>query len=383
MSVTLPVVAFAVLSSAAFVAGPPGLPEMLPHPTAYRMANQARAVVEGTVDKDGVVTITERFWVKPGDQLGAKIRVPALRNIDKGKVRPDSVVLFLDGDPQDGAWQPMHCIGKGARGVIWLAGKLAWGYGQRINPGGYTVTRWGNGWGRQRVDVSPQQLRQELRAGVVARKQWNAVAAIEDPGERAAALVRWFDPATSPDGERWRERMWPDLQQAVDAVGAPIVKPLARMVKIAADPEVVVAAGDALARLGRTAQPATPAFIARLRDLRGVQPIFLVRSLRNLCDPRAADVLRDYIAHEDLFVATAAAKALHAAGGRDVVERLVPRVPKAIDSPQTLSVVSSMLEVIHDLDPKTGERLVIERFLAEPQLMMQRPWLRRIRDTRR
>lgn len=361
----------------------PPLPEMLPHPTAYRMANQARAVVEGTLAENGVVSITQRYWVRPGDQIGAAITVPVLRGIDTAKLRPDSVILFLADNPRGDVWVPMHNLGKASRGVIWLEREAAWGYAQKMNPGGYSLARWGFGWGAQRVDASAKAVRQEVREGVVARQQWQATLRLRDPAARAAALVRWFDPKTSPDGKRWRERLWPELMKATDALGEPIVKPLARIVKVGADPDVVVAAGDAVARLGRVAQPAVPAFIARLRDLRGVQPIFLLRSLRSLADPRAVDVLRDYIAHEDLYVAVAAAKALHASGGKDVVARLTPRVPETIADRQALSVVASMLEVIHDLEPAVAERLVAERFLDHGQLMMQRPWLRRLRDAKK
>jgi len=371
------------IAALAIIPFAPPLPEMLPHPSAYRMTSQARAVVEGTLAENGVVSITERYWVRPGDKIGAAITVPALRGIDKAKLRPDSVVLFLADNPRGDVWGPMHNLGGAARGVIWLEGEAAWGYGQKMNPGGYSLMRWGFGWGRERVEATAKTLRQEVRNGVVARKQWQATLRVKDPVERAAGLVRWFGPKTSPDGKRWRERLWPELMQACDVVGEPIVKPLARIVQVGADPDVVVAAGDALARLGRTGQAAVPAFIARLRDPRGVKPIFLVRSLRSLSDPRAVDVLRDYVAHEDLFVAVAAAKALHASGAKDVVALLAPRVPKTIDDAPTLSVVASMLEVIHDLEPAVAERLVVERFLDHGQLMMQRPWLRRLRDAKK
>ena len=38
-----------------------------------------------------------------------------------------------------------------------------------------------------------------------------------------------------------------------------------------------------------------------------------------------------------------------------------------------------MLELLHDIEPATAERLVKERFLDCEQLMMQRPWLRALR----
>jgi HEAT repeat protein len=106
----------------------------------------------------------------------------------------------------------------------------------------------------------------------------------------------------------------------------------------------------------------------------------LLRALERLADPRAAHVLRDYVAHEDLFVATAAAKALKASGGKDVVDLLVQRLPKEIESHEMLGAVAAILEVIHGMQPLVAERLVVERFLGNDQLMKQRTWLRRLRD---
>jgi hypothetical protein len=367
---------------AATIAGdPPPKWERLPQPSVYRMANQARAVVEGTPGPNGVVTITARYWVKPGDKVSDAITVPALRTVpQKANAQPDSVLLFLAENTRGDVWVPMHHYGKAARGVIWFENGAAWGYAQAMNPGGYSLMRWGFGFGKQRVLASPKQLRKTVQVGVAARKKWQATLRIADRAERAAALMTWFDPATSPDGEHWQERLWPELMKASGDVGEVIVKPLAHVVQVGAEERAVVAAADALSRFAGRAQKATPALIARLRDLRGVKPIFLLRALERLADPRAAHVLRDYVAHEDLFVATAAAKALKASGGKDVVDFLVQRLPKEIESHEMLGAVAAILEVIHGMQPLVAERLVVERFLGNDQLMKQRTWLRRLRD---
>lgn len=345
------------------------------------MANLARAVVEGKLGPNGVVRITQRYWVKPGDTVNDAITVPALRAApQKTNAQPDSVLLFLAENDGGDIWVPMHRYGKAARGVIWFENGAAWGYGQAMNPGGYSLMQWAFGFGRQRVLATPKQVRQAVQAGVAARQKWQATIEIADRAERAVALMTWFDPRTSPDGEHWQERLWPDLMKASDDVGDAIVTPLAGVVQARADARAVVAAADALSRFGRRAQLAAPAFIARLRDLRGVKPIFLLRALQRLGDRRAAHVLRDYVAHKDLFVAIAAAKALQASGGRDVVDLLTPRVPKEIEGREMLGAVASMLEVIHGIKPSVAERLVVERFLDYEQLMMQRQWLRRLRD---
>ena len=51
--------------------------EMLPQPSAYRKANEAVAIVEGTATAKGVVTVTKRFWVDPGQKVADTITVPS------------------------------------------------------------------------------------------------------------------------------------------------------------------------------------------------------------------------------------------------------------------------------------------------------------------
>lgn len=69
--------------------------EMLPHSSVHRMANQARAIVEGTATAKGVVTVTKRYWVRPGDEVAATISVPSRAGLPKswlvGLVAPHQV----------------------------------------------------------------------------------------------------------------------------------------------------------------------------------------------------------------------------------------------------------------------------------------------------
>ena len=58
----------------------------------------------------------------------------------------------------------------------------------------------------------------------------------------------------------------------------------------------------------------------------------------------AADVLRDYVAHDDLFVATEAAAGLAASGGKDAAELLATRVPQSIAGNRELAAVAGMLD---------------------------------------
>lgn len=69
MSPSLLLIFVTALLAATIAGDPPPKWERLPQPSVYRMANQARAVVEGTPGPNGVVTITARYWVKPGDKV--------------------------------------------------------------------------------------------------------------------------------------------------------------------------------------------------------------------------------------------------------------------------------------------------------------------------
>lgn len=366
--------------------------ELLPHPSVHRMANQARAIVEGTATAKGVVTVTKRYLVRPGDVVGATISVPSLAGMPKSApaagvigggrpaIKPDSVLLFLKDNPKGDEWVPVHLYGKAARGVLWFAKRDVWGYAQAMNPGGYSLTKWSFLIAKQRVPAQPKEVRDAVAKGVVGAQAWQDLLRIQDKAERARALMLWIDPATSPDGAWWRERLWPDCMRAWDELGEAAVKPLAHVVRVSANPDVVAAAVDGLRLLAGRARSATPSLIARLRDLRGAAPIPLLRAVHEIADRRAEHVLRDYVAHDDPFAAIEAARGLHRVGGKGVVDLLVARIPKEIVDRVALRVVASMLEVIHDIDPVRAEELVARHFLESDRLLKQRRWLRQIRD---
>lgn len=388
------------LSTAAVAsAGPLARPfEILPHPTIYRMANVACAVVEGTVGDGDAVTITRRHFVAPGLELGERIDVrglthmprqrPAVAIGGKLEVEPEVVLLFLEKRAANGAWVALHHLGNAARGVLWIdTGGKVFGYGQPINPGAYVLERW-----RCRdlllrgvaAEADAKLVRDRIAQGLVGRASWQRTLAIVDPAERAAALAKWLSPDTSPDGAHWHERLWPDVMQACGELGAAMVRPLAQLLRAAGDPTAAGYAADALTRLDQVAlHDAVPDVIARLRDPRGLAPIRLVRVLRRAADPRAAAVLRDHVGNGDLFVACEAAEALFASGGADAVELLRKRLPPGIDDAAQRGAVASMLVFLHEHDPERTEAVVVARYLDDDQLMMQRPWLRRLRDAHR
>ena len=134
---------------------PPGL-AMLPHPSAYRMANIARAIVEGTENADGSVTVTKRYFVRPGDRVADTIRVAGLAkmpraelpwgvrivgNIQDIRTRCRVAVSCTTTPRATSGWRCTITV-TAARGVIWFEKDVVWGYQQQVNPGPYALSRW-------------------------------------------------------------------------------------------------------------------------------------------------------------------------------------------------------------------------------------------------
>ncbi|MCB9877878.1 MAG: hypothetical protein H6835_09780 [Planctomycetes bacterium] len=365
---------------------------LLPHPSAFRMANEARAVVEGTLQADGSVAVTVRHFVGEGVQVADTIRVRGLAEMPLteglwgmvGKpappIEPDAVLLFLEACGDDGRWSAVHHHGDAARGVVWLVGDAAFGYAQVMNPGPYVLGAWtGRLEGDAYGEMTCADVRAEVAAGVVARATWRATMAVEDADRRAKALVAWLSPQTSPDGAHFRERFG-DVMAAAEALGEHLVSPLARVVQSDASADAVGLAAYLVTRLGERAAAAAPSLIARLRDPRGCDPRQLLSALRALRDPRARDVLRDRVLDPDPFVAASAAQALFACGDHGAAELLAARVPGMIFSATEVQGLAALLEALHDLDAAQAEQLLRERFLEWEELTGRRDWTRRVRD---
>lgn len=378
---SLPVAAFLVLAMDRPLA-------IKPHPSVFRMANEARAVVEGTLQQGGVVVITRTHFQASGVTLGGSIRVPSLATMTRvpfasgeappPAIAPDVVLLFLADEAADG-WRPLLLLGKAARGVLWFAQERAWGYAAILSDGDYELQRWRTRVDGTTVDATVDDVRAELARGLGARGAWQATLAVADPAERARGIARWFGASSSPDREFWHERLYPDLREAVAGNGGAMATPLGRVVAVADEPWAAEAAAQCLGDLGVAGRAGVPGCIARLRELRGVHPCHLLRALRSLADPRAIPVLCDLVEHEDAFVAADAARALHASGDAEAAMRLRARVPATVDGAPSIAALAELLDALHDLDPAGAAALATERFTTVEALWAERGWLRALR----
>ncbi len=124
-----------------------------PHPSPFRMANEATLVVEGKPagDAPGTVAVTRTWFAAPDVAVGATIVVPSLAKasrqpfsfgpLQEALIAPDVVLLFLVRAPS-GEWEPLLRLGgDNARGIVWFEGDKVWDYGQTVNPGPYELTR--------------------------------------------------------------------------------------------------------------------------------------------------------------------------------------------------------------------------------------------------
>jgi len=358
-----------------------------PHPTPFRMANEATVVVEGTAALDGTVSVTRTWFAAPGVTVGATIVVPALAGASRRPfsfgprqepaIAPDTVVLFLVRGA-DGSFEPLLRIdGDNARGIVWFEGEKVFDYAQPINPGPYELVRAQHVDGAQPVATTPADVRAQVRDGLVARAKWAATLAIADADERARAVVGWIG-SQSPDGSFWSERVWADLEPAIEALGPRAVPHVARVVATHAEPDAVATACRVLRKAGDAGRGAVPALIGRLRDLRGAEAIHLVRGLGLFADERSIPVLLDQLdAPDGCFVAEVAG-VLQRAGATGFVDRIVARIPTAVDEAPSIDWLAGMLDAVHAVDPERARRLVRDRFADCGPLREKRPWIDRL-----
>lgn len=380
-----------LLFAAALLTAVPAPLSLLPHPSPYRMADVADAIVEGVLRDDGTVAVTDRHFAAPGIEVPAALRVEALAEMtrtpfsfggdEQKPIRPDGVLLFLAATGAEArTWTPLHLHYGRARGVLWFQGEAVFGYAQCINPGPYELVAMEHVDGDRTAAYTPATVRAEILRGLASRAKWRAALAIEDPAARARELVSWLGP-DGPDGDRWIERAWPDGLRDLARCGDAAVEPLAEVVRSHRDETVVGAAAHVLTELaskGEGARAATPALVDRLTKPAGVRPRQLIRALHALADPRAAAALRAVCERGELVDAADAAVALRRCGGADAPNLLVARLPTAVADESQHTGVVAVLEALHELEPEVAVRLVRERYLGATAMLQQRGWMREL-----
>ncbi len=357
-----------------------------PHPSPFRMANEATAIVEGTAAANGTVTVTKTWFAAAGESIGATIDVPSLPRASKvpfdfgppgPAIEPDAVLLFLERN-EDGAWEPLlYFDGDNARGIVWFVKERAYDYAQLINPGPYELRAMVRDEGEQKVPASPDDARKQVVAGLAARAEWAATLAIGDPDRRARAIVDWIG-AQCPDGAHWYERVWGDLTPALRAVGTKALPHLARVVATHAEADAVAVACRAIAALEDQAKDAVPSLVARLRDLRGAAAVEMVRALAAIGDPRATAVLLDQLDDPKGWFVKEVTIALHRSGATSFVDRIVSRLPATAAEAESVRWLADMLDAVHEVDAALAERIVRERYLGCAELLTDQYWLRRM-----
>lgn len=209
---------FLLLLAAVAVPAPSSVPARIkPHPSAHRMASEARAVIEGRPGPAGGIVVTHRHFTAPGVVVGDTLVVPSLPGMPRrpfdfagggAPIEPDAVLLFLGDEPQPGEWAPLHLDAGRARGVLWFVDGAVYGYCAVLSDGPYELMRWHALVDGTVVDATVADVRAEVAAGLEARARWQATLAIAGAAERARAVAGWYGPG-SPDGRHWHERLGP------------------------------------------------------------------------------------------------------------------------------------------------------------------------------
>ena len=200
--------------------------EILPEANPYGDAADVDLIVEGQVVGDDRVAVARVLFASgPFGPDVREIKVPGLSKHDMlirdGDIREGErleavgVVLLLDRTAEASTWRPHHLIledaerggrrgfGGGAAGTFWLRDDQVFSYAQQIRPGPLMLMRWPS---HTKETGTLEMLRKEIAAGVAARRAWEADLAVADPAQRARQIVRWLQPASSPDGERRTRR---------------------------------------------------------------------------------------------------------------------------------------------------------------------------------
>lgn len=357
-----------------------------PHPSFFRMANEAALVIEGSAAADGTVTVTKNWFTAPGETVGASVVVPTLplasrvpftfgQKVDS--IAPDAVLLFLVR-AKDGTWEPLLRIdGNNPRGIVWFVGDAVFEYVQMVNPGPYELRRSEHYEENATLLTTPDDVRKQVGDGLAARARWSAVKEIAEAEKRTRELVGWIG-SQSPDGEFWYERVWDDLGPALRAEGVRAVPHLAKVVVTHAEADAVSVACRCLLQLGSEARDAVPSLIARLRDLRGAAPSDMVRALTSIPDTRAIPVLLDLLDAKEAWLVEDVAVALKRVGATGFVDRIARRIPPTVDEAESIAWLADMLDAVREVDAPLAEKLVRERFLDNEPLNAERQWVRQL-----
>ena len=342
-----------------------------PNADAYGDAADVDLIVEARwVGEDRVAVVRTLFAAVPLPNDVRELTVEGLSRHDRRlegfadsaaarTLETSDVVLLLDRSKDGTAWRPHNLILEtegasrrstgGATGTFWLKDDAVWCYVQTRNPGPFVLHPW-PAWGKSQA--TPQRLREEIAAGVAARREWEADLAIPDAAERASRLLRWLRPSTSPDDARHTRRRH-GVREVMAKIGRPAVPALVRALDPVWGKDAREVALLALADLKSAAVEATPSLLVVATTPGDLALSYIAYALRYAGDERAIRPLRDLLAQAAL---SDGELLRHAAFGlvehRDpeaatrIASRL-PASPAALESPYGLL---ELLEALQKVD---------------------------------
>lgn len=353
-----------LISAASPVAG-----DLSPTSTIQQMCFDADVIVAGRVVRPDRVQVERSFFVRPADaddqqrrrKGRERLHVPGLSEHDlalgptlrpdhvRPVLEPDAVYLFLKS-AEDGTLQPIHVAGRGSQGVVWISNGRCHRYRQTFTPGPFSLHAVSS---PSRDPATEAALVREIQVGLALRFQWEAIHSIEDRRQRAQAMVAFILPTTGPKA---LEPYTLNLRQELTPLRADVVDPLVAALQHGVHGatlvnQVVLTLYDIGGTDPEAIRPTVPQLIRLLENPpEDASPYYLLAPIEAAADPRAIEVTRGYLDHQDGQVRAQAAQALAAMNDVPSYERISAILEASLDPQKALGETLELAEALFKLD---------------------------------
>ena len=381
LRITLPALAVAVLG----FFNQSARAEIMPHSSIQGMCMEADLVVAGTYEGNDQLRVTRLFWtkndkLKVGDALkvwslgkhSRRVFIMGGRMAKPPEIETKEMVLFAriarDGNPT-----PIHNYENGSQGVIWYDDKSSYSYVQIINPGGYVLQPYRSRPGNQAI--GKDALWEDIQSSVERRERYEDVKAIKEPERRARVMASVYTNATTPrggfDGMTFKEELIEMGPAAVPAIAEVLghlgpdepAREIAEILnQIATTMQVEEAERDA--ERARLLKPAVEPLIAWMNTLDKATPYEVLRTLGLAADPRAIEVTRPYLKHEDESLRYRAIRALGEMKDKESFDHMAKLILASPDTGAS-GYNMSLMGALFSIDAERAHP-VVEKFLKKP-----------------
>ena len=347
----------------------------------------ADVVVAGTYEGEDKLRISEVFWPTDGSlKPGEVMKVPALEGHSRqvfdwgrpagGKEAPDigtKELLFFAKYNEQKVPEPIWHYGAGSQGVIWFSEKQSFRYMQVINPGGYVLQPYNSH--PEGKAIGKAELREAVQSGLESRERSEDMKAIKDPMRRARAMASVYINGTAPRGDV--EGL--DFKEELVAIGPDAIPAIAEALSHAEPDEYIRPLADILNKIAyhmpskkpeelaertRQLKPVVEPLIQWMKTRKEACPYEVLYSLELAADPRAIELTRPFLKHDNesyRFRAIRALGAMKDEGSFDHLAELILASPDIGATGYNMSLMGALFSI--ELE---RARPVVEEFLKKP-----------------